>query len=121
MFLLSPVSSLTHYLLVACNAGLMVSSKTKIWLPISTTRTALPSFIIHATLTFSSHFHSTEHPAGAFGARHTPHIMRLHEIMGIESNRRWGVCNLNEFRKVRSLSYVILIEPALIISYRGQF
>ena len=26
--------------------------------------------------------------------------MRLHEIMGIEANRRWGVCSLNEFRKV---------------------
>jgi len=26
--------------------------------------------------------------------------MRLHEIMGIEQNRRWGVCSLNDFRKV---------------------
>ena len=26
--------------------------------------------------------------------------MRLHEIMGIESNRQWGVCSLNDFRKV---------------------
>ncbi len=41
-----------------------------------------------------------EHPAASFGARGTPHIMRLHEIMGIEANRRWGVCSLNEFRKV---------------------
>ncbi|EIM86629.1 linoleate diol synthase [Stereum hirsutum FP-91666 SS1] len=40
-----------------------------------------------------------EHPAAAFKARGTPEIMRLHEIMGIESNRRWGVCSLNEFRK----------------------
>lgn len=24
--------------------------------------------------------------------------MRLHEIMGIEQNRRWGVCSLNDFR-----------------------
>ncbi|KAH9986089.1 linoleate diol synthase [Russula compacta] len=40
-----------------------------------------------------------EHPAASFGARGTPHIMRLHEIMGIESNRRWGVCSLNDFRK----------------------
>jgi hypothetical protein len=30
--------------------------------------------------------------------------MRLHEIMGIESNRRWGVCSLNEFRKVFSFN-----------------
>jgi len=29
--------------------------------------------------------------------------MRLHEIMGIEANRRWGVCSLNEFRKVPDL------------------
>jgi hypothetical protein len=41
-----------------------------------------------------------EHPAAAFGARGTPHIMKLHEIMGIETNWRWGVCSLNEFRKV---------------------
>ncbi|KAF8265064.1 heme peroxidase [Lactarius quietus] len=40
---------------------------------------------------------AVEHPAAAFGARGTPHVMRLHEIMGIESNRRWGVCSLNEF------------------------
>ncbi|KAN0138085.1 hypothetical protein V8E53_003974 [Lactarius tabidus] len=44
-----------------------------------------------------------EQPAAAFGARGTPHIMRLHEIMGIESNRRWGVCSLNEFRKFLGL------------------
>lgn len=44
-----------------------------------------------------------EHPAATFGARGTPHIMRLHEIMGIESNRRWGVCSLNEFRKFLGL------------------
>ncbi|KAI0306151.1 linoleate diol synthase [Multifurca ochricompacta] len=50
---------------------------------------------------------ATEHPAAAFGARGTPHVMRLHEIMGIESNRRWGVCSLNEFRKV---SYTTFLE-----------
>jgi hypothetical protein len=27
--------------------------------------------------------------------------MRFHEMMGIEQNRRWGVCSLNDFRKVR--------------------
>jgi linoleate 10R-lipoxygenase len=43
---------------------------------------------------------STEHPAGAFRARGTPAIMRPHEIMGIEANRSWGVCSLNDFRKV---------------------
>ncbi|KAF5328311.1 hypothetical protein D9611_014635 [Ephemerocybe angulata] len=46
---------------------------------------------------------ATEHPAGAFGARHTPPVMRLNEIMGIELNRKWGVCSLNEFRKYLGL------------------
>jgi linoleate 10R-lipoxygenase len=46
---------------------------------------------------------AVEHPAASFGARGTPHIMRLHEIMGIEANRRWGVCTLNEFRKFLGL------------------
>ncbi|EMD39204.1 hypothetical protein CERSUDRAFT_112882 [Gelatoporia subvermispora B] len=46
---------------------------------------------------------ATEHPAGEFGARRTPHVMRLHEIMGIESNRTWGVCSLNDFRKFLGL------------------
>ena len=32
--------------------------------------------------------------------------MRLHEIMGIEANRRWGVCSLNEFRKVCNFIFV---------------
>ncbi|PIL25197.1 cytochrome P450 [Ganoderma sinense ZZ0214-1] len=46
---------------------------------------------------------ATEQPAGAFKARGTPHCMRLHEIMGIESNRQWGVCSLNDFRKFLGL------------------
>lgn len=46
---------------------------------------------------------STSHHAGAFGARGTPGIMRLNEIMGIEANRTWGVCSLNEFRKFLGL------------------
>ncbi len=29
-------------------------------------------------------------------------VMRLHEIMGIEQSRKWGVCSLNDFRKVRT-------------------
>jgi hypothetical protein len=29
--------------------------------------------------------------------------MRLHEIMGIEANRSWGVCSLNDFRKFLGL------------------
>ncbi|KAH7890809.1 heme peroxidase [Phlebopus sp. FC_14] len=46
---------------------------------------------------------ATSHHAAAFGARGTPAIMRLHEIMGIESNRAWGVCSLNDFRKFLGL------------------
>lgn len=30
-------------------------------------------------------------------------VMRLHEIMGIEQNRQWGVCSLNDFRKYLGL------------------
>ena len=47
---------------------------------------------------------STSHPAGAFKARGTPHIMRLHEIMGIQANRKWGCCSLNDFRAVSALA-----------------
>ena len=43
---------------------------------------------------------ATSHPASAFKARGTPAIMRLNEIMGMEQSRRWGVCSLNDFRKV---------------------
>ncbi|KAF5383694.1 hypothetical protein D9615_003624 [Tricholomella constricta] len=46
---------------------------------------------------------ATEYPAAAFRARGTPASMRLHEIMGIEQNRRWGVCSLNDFRKYLGL------------------
>ncbi|KAH8997828.1 linoleate diol synthase [Lactarius hatsudake] len=54
---------------------------------------------------------AVEHPAAKFGARGTPHVMRLHEIMGIEANRRWGVCTLNEFRKYLGLKpYTTFLE-----------
>ncbi|EAU90460.2 heme peroxidase [Coprinopsis cinerea okayama7 len=46
---------------------------------------------------------ATECEAAAFGARGTPAVMRLNEIMGIEQSRRWGVCSLNEFRKFLGL------------------
>ncbi|KAJ7074134.1 linoleate diol synthase [Mycena amicta] len=46
---------------------------------------------------------ATEHPAAAFRARGTPASMRLHEIMGIEQNRLWGVCSLNDFRRYLGL------------------
>ncbi|KAG2742711.1 heme peroxidase [Suillus brevipes Sb2] len=46
---------------------------------------------------------ATSHQAASFGARGTPPIMRLHKIMGIEANRAWGVCSLNDFRKFLGL------------------
>ncbi|KAG6381666.1 heme peroxidase [Boletus reticuloceps] len=46
---------------------------------------------------------STSHHAAAFGARGTPATMRLNEIMGIETNRTWGVCSLNDFRQFLGL------------------
>jgi hypothetical protein len=82
--------------------------------------------------TFVYSTYSTEHSAGAFRARGTPcelssshtvqqvlmlvlsAVMRLNEIMGIEQNRKWGVCSLNDFRKVREpdrnrLSFLIVV------------
>ncbi|KAG8939990.1 hypothetical protein FRC04_005695 [Tulasnella sp. 424] len=46
---------------------------------------------------------ATEQPASAFKARGTPHVMRIIEIMGIQQNRDWGTCSLNEFRKFLGL------------------
>ena len=42
---------------------------------------------------------SIEDPAGAFGARNVPHVLRLVEVLGIEQTRRWKVASLNEFRE----------------------
>ncbi|KDR80737.1 hypothetical protein GALMADRAFT_1103751 [Galerina marginata CBS 339.88] len=54
---------------------------------------------------------ATEHPAAAFRARGTPPIMRMNEIMGIEQNRKWGVCSLNDFRKYLGLKpYASFLE-----------
>ncbi|GJE94143.1 linoleate diol synthase-like and cytochrome P450 domain-containing protein [Phanerochaete sordida] len=54
---------------------------------------------------------STEHPAAAFKARGTPGCMRLFEVMGIESARRWGCCSLNDFRKFIGLKpYTSFLE-----------
>ncbi|KAJ6607611.1 heme peroxidase [Mycena sp. CBHHK59/15] len=41
---------------------------------------------------------ATESPAGAYGARNTPSVLRVIEIMGIMQARQWGVCTMNEFR-----------------------
>ncbi len=41
--------------------------------------------------------------------------MRLHEIMGIEQSRKWGVCSLNDFRKVRASllprDLILIVSP----------
>lgn len=42
---------------------------------------------------------SIEDPAGAFGARNVPQILKLVEVLGIEQTRKWKVASLNEFRE----------------------
>ena len=47
--------------------------------------------------------------------------MRLHEIMGIEANRTWGVCSLNDFRKflgLKSKRRALGIYPILTVMQR---
>lgn len=46
---------------------------------------------------------ATENPAGAYGARNTPDVLRVIEVMGIQQARQWGVCSMNEFRKFLGL------------------
>lgn len=46
---------------------------------------------------------ATQHSAAAFKARGIPDVLRVVEIMGMEQARSWGVCTLNEFRKVSFL------------------
>ncbi|KAG8951991.1 hypothetical protein FRC04_005324 [Tulasnella sp. 424] len=46
---------------------------------------------------------ATVQPAGAFGARRTPHALKIVEIMSIEHNREWGTCTLNAFRSFLGL------------------
>ncbi|CEL62199.1 hypothetical protein RSOLAG1IB_10281 [Rhizoctonia solani AG-1 IB] len=41
---------------------------------------------------------STESVAHRYGARGTPEVFKVIEILGIEQARRWGVCSMNEFR-----------------------
>ncbi|KZW00109.1 hypothetical protein EXIGLDRAFT_696716 [Exidia glandulosa HHB12029] len=40
-----------------------------------------------------------ENPAAAFGARGTPEVLRIVDVLGIMQIRRWGVCTLNDFRQ----------------------
>jgi linoleate 10R-lipoxygenase len=46
---------------------------------------------------------ATSHVASAFKARGTPPVLRVVEILGIMSSRKWGVCSMNEFRKFMGL------------------
>jgi hypothetical protein len=71
----------------------------------------------------------TSHRAASFGARGTPAVMRLHEIMGIEANRAWGVCSLNDFRKflglksewlsIQHLSWMLSVLQHTPVSWNG--
>ena len=42
---------------------------------------------------------SMDDPAGIFGARQVPKILRVVEVMGIAQARKWQVASLNEFRE----------------------
>jgi linoleate 10R-lipoxygenase len=37
---------------------------------------------------------ATERPAGAFGARGVPEVLRVIEVLGIEQARSWGTCSV---------------------------
>lgn len=53
---------------------------------------------------------ATAAPAGAFGARATPEVLRVVELLSIESGRKWGVCTVRMFDFITFLSF--LITPA---------
>ncbi|EJD44726.1 putative linoleate diol synthase [Auricularia subglabra TFB-10046 SS5] len=42
---------------------------------------------------------AADQPAAAFGARGTPAVLKIVDVLGILQSRRWGVCTLNEFRE----------------------
>ncbi|GJN92760.1 hypothetical protein Rhopal_005798-T1 [Rhodotorula paludigena] len=47
---------------------------------------------------------ATDEVAGAFGANHTPAIMRIIDVLGIKQARDdWSCCSMNEFRKFLGL------------------
>ncbi|KAF8272643.1 heme peroxidase, partial [Lactarius quietus] len=46
---------------------------------------------------------ATAASARAFGARGTPEVLRVVELLSIQQGREWGVCTLNEFRKFMGL------------------
>ena len=96
----------------------MAISKMKIWRIYSTMR----AFNMVSKILMLMNMFRTEHPAAAFRARGTPGmytfltlrlaltigiaILRPTEIMGIEANRRWGVCSLNDFRRVSCYLFI---------------
>ncbi|KUJ16115.1 heme peroxidase [Mollisia scopiformis] len=67
--------------------------------------------------------HTTESPAAAFGAKSTPLLMRPIEILGIETQRQWGVATLNEVREKFNLTphktFQLYPEPDDIEFYPG--
>jgi hypothetical protein len=46
---------------------------------------------------------ATDKPAGSFGGRGTPGVLRIVEILGIQQARAWGACTMNEFRRFLGL------------------
>jgi prostaglandin-endoperoxide synthase 2 len=47
---------------------------------------------------------ATAASASAFGARGTPEVLRVVELLSIEQGRAWGACTLNEFRGFMGLN-----------------
>ncbi|GAA5889174.1 hypothetical protein JCM8208_007792 [Rhodotorula glutinis] len=54
---------------------------------------------------------AVDEPAGAFGARHVPAVMRIIDTLGIDASRRdWAVCTMNEFRRFLHLKPFEMFE-----------
>ena len=62
-------------------------------------------------------YKATKDPAGAFGGRRTPGVMRLVEIMGIKQARTWAVCTMNEFRKFLGLKGTLFLHFNASLTY----
>lgn len=58
---------------------------------------------------------ATSQIASAFKARGTPPVLRVIEILGIMSSRKWGVCSLNEFRKFIGLKREHIIKKYWVV------
>ncbi|KAH9932122.1 heme peroxidase [Epithele typhae] len=46
---------------------------------------------------------ATDKMAGSYGARGSPPVLRLVEVLGMTQARKWGVCTMNEFREFLKL------------------